>query len=132
MSDEHDADTAASTETEPDERPEESPDDSADETSDDSADETSDETSDSGDSDDSARLTKEQAMGQEDVPEDKQQAIEEEREKRLDPDNRPENAEVDNSDRDFDVKSGQFTDHETDEEIGPYNDPSAEDGEDEA
>ena len=120
MSDEHDADTAASTETEPDERPDERPD------------ETSDETSDPGDSDDSARLTKEQAMGQEDVPEDKQQAIEEEREKRLDPDNRPENAEVDNSDRDFDVKSGQFTDHETDEEIGPYNDPSAEDGEDEA
>ena len=86
----------------------------------------------STETDDSARLTKEQAMGQEDVPEDKQQAIEEEREKRLDPDNRPENAEVDNSERDFDVKSGQFTDHETDEEIGPYNDPSAEDGEDEA
>ena len=58
--------------------------------------------------------------------------IEAEREERLDPDNRPENAEVDNSDRDFDVKSGQFTDHETDEEIGPYNDPSAEDGEEEA
>ena len=132
MSDEHDADTAASTETEPDERPDESPEESTDESTDDSADETSDETSDSGDSDDSPRLTKEQAMGQEDVPEDKQQAIEEEREKRLDPDNRPENAEVDNSDRDFDVKSGQFTDHETDEEIGPYNDPSAEDGEDEA
>ena len=115
MSDEHDADTAASTEDEPDEG--------------------TDETSDAGDSDDSdgtARLTKEQAMGQEDVPEDKQQAIEEEREKRIDPDNRPENAEVDNSERDFDVKSGQFTDHETDEEIGPYNDPSAEDGEDEA
>lgn len=119
MSDEHDADTAASTETEPDE----------------STDETTDESGGSGDSDgsdESARLTKEQAMGQEEVPEDKQQAIEEEREKRLDPDNRPDNAEVDNSDRDFDVQSGQFTDHETDDEIGPYNDPSAEDGDDEA
>ncbi len=123
MSDEHDADTAASPETEPDN------------STDEGTDEGTDETSDAGDSDDSdgtARLTKEQAMGQEDVPEDKQQAIEEEREKRLDPDNRPENAEVDNSERDFDVESGQFTDHETDEEIGPYNDPSSEDGEDEA
>ena len=86
----------------------------------------------STETDDSARLTKEQAMGQEDVPEDKQQAIEKEREERLAADNRPENAEVDNSDRTFDVKSGQFTDHEKDDEIGPYNDPSADDGEDEA
>ncbi len=87
---------------------------------------------DSGDSDDGAQLTKEQAMGTEDVPEDKVEAIEAEREERLDPDNRPENSEVDNSERDFDVASGQFTDHDKDEEIGPYNDPNAEDGESEA
>ena len=86
----------------------------------------------STETDDSVRLTKEQAMGQEDVPEDKQQAIQKEREERLAADNRPENAEVDNSERTFEVESGQFTDHEKDDEIGPYNDPSAEDGEDEA
>ena len=42
-------------------------------------------------------------------PEDEEE-IEEERERRLDPDNRPENAEVDNTDRDFDAKKGRFTD----------------------
>ena len=94
--------------------------------------ESSDGSTDSGEDDDSVRLTKEQAMGQEDVPEDKQQAIQKEREERLAADNRPENAEIDNSDRTFDVSSGQFTDHETDDEIGPYNDPNAEDGDDEA
>lgn len=78
------------------------------------------------------QLTKEQAMGDEDVPEEKAQEIEAEREKRLAPDNRPDNAEIDNSDRDFDVASGQFTDHDTDEDLGPYNDPNAEDGESEA
>ena len=44
-------------------------------------------------------------------PEDKEE-IEEEREKRLDPDNRPDNAEVDNTDREFDPKKGMFTDDE--------------------
>lgn len=78
------------------------------------------------------QLTKEQAMGTEDVPEDKAEAIEDERRQRLDPDNRPDDAEIDNSQRDFDVASGQFTDHETDDEVGPFNDPNAEDGESEA
>ena len=44
-------------------------------------------------------------------PEDKEE-IEEEREQRLDPDNRPDNVEVDNTDRDFDAKKGMFTDAE--------------------
>jgi hypothetical protein len=48
--------------------------------------------------------------------------IEVEREKRLDPDNRPENAEVDNTDRDFDTTTGQFTDHEPDPDLGPFED----------
>jgi hypothetical protein len=60
------------------------------------------------------------------------QAVEEERGKRLDPDNRPENAEVDNTDRDFDVVKGQFTDSEDDPDIGPFNDPNSEEGEAEA
>ncbi|QIG41414.1 hypothetical protein G5V58_00285 [Nocardioides anomalus] len=34
------------------------------------------------------------------------------REERLDPDNRPENVEVDNTDRDFDAEKGMFTDSE--------------------
>ena len=49
-------------------------------------------------------------------------AIEAEREERLDPDNRPENAEVDNTDRDFDTTTGQFTDHEPDPDLGPFED----------
>ena len=44
-------------------------------------------------------------------PEDKEE-IEEEREQRLDPDNRPDGAEIDNTDRDFDAKKGMFTDAE--------------------
>jgi len=78
------------------------------------------------------KLTKEQALGNEEVPEERAQEIEAERDKRLDPDNRPDNAQIDNSDRDFDVASGQFTDHDTDDDLGPYNDPNAEDGESEA
>ena len=58
--------------------------------------------------------------------------IEQERQERLDPENRPTNAEVDNSARDFDIAAGQFTDHDKDEEIGPFNDPTAPDGEIEA
>lgn len=61
-----------------------------------------------------------------------EEQIEKERQERLDPENRPKNAEVDNSARDFDIASGQFTDHDKDEEIGPFNDPTAPDGEIEA
>ncbi len=41
-------------------------------------------------------------------PEDEIQEIEEERERRLDPDNRPENAQVDNTQRTF--EDGEFKD----------------------
>jgi hypothetical protein len=44
-------------------------------------------------------------------PEDAEE-IEEERERRLDPENRPEHVEVDNTQRDFDVEKGMFTDSE--------------------
>ena len=44
-------------------------------------------------------------------PED-QEEIEEDRQERLDPDNRPEGAEIDNTDREFDAKKGMFTDAE--------------------
>ena len=44
-------------------------------------------------------------------PEDEAE-IEEEREQRLDPENRPDNVEVDNTDRDFDPEKGMFTDSE--------------------
>jgi hypothetical protein len=43
-------------------------------------------------------------------PDDEVQEIEAERELRLDGDNRPENAEVDNTHRDFDSAAGKFTD----------------------
>src|SRR3954471_9963824 len=48
-------------------------------------------------------------------PADEEQ-IEEERERRLDPDNRPDNVEVDNTQRDFDVEKGLFKDSEGYEE----------------
>jgi hypothetical protein len=38
--------------------------------------------------------------------------IEKERKERLDPDNRPDGVEVDNTDRDFDAEKGMFTDAE--------------------
>ena len=44
-------------------------------------------------------------------PEDAEE-IEQERQERLDPENRPDNAEVDNTDRDFDATKGKFTDAE--------------------
>ena len=37
--------------------------------------------------------------------------LQRERAERLDPDNRPENAQVDNTERDFDVEKGMFTDN---------------------
>src|SRR3954447_3401924 len=57
--------------------------------------------------------------------EDTKQEMEEERERRLDPDNRPDGAEVDNTDRTFDVDRGQFTDSEEydESEPAPFSDP---------
>jgi hypothetical protein len=48
-------------------------------------------------------------------PEDAEE-IEKERKERLDPDNRPDNVEVDNTKRDFDVEKGMFEDSEGYEE----------------
>src|SRR5690349_18167996 len=57
--------------------------------------------------------------------EDTKQDMEEERERRLDPDNRPDGAEVDNTDRTFDHEHGQFTDSEDYDESAPapFSDP---------
>ena len=44
--------------------------------------------------------------------EEEQKEIEEERERRLDPENRPEGAEVDNTQRTFDTDDGKFDDDE--------------------
>src|SRR5207237_6265603 len=41
-----------------------------------------------------------------------EEEIEKERQERLDPDNRPDNVEVDNTQRDFDATKGMFTDSE--------------------
>ncbi len=45
------------------------------------------------------------------ISEEEKAEIEHTREQRLDPENRPENAEVDNTHRDFDADTGEFTDH---------------------
>ena len=53
------------------------------------------------------------------------QDMEEERERRLDPDNRPDGAEVDNTERTFDHERGQFTDSDDydESEPAPFSDP---------
>ncbi|HEX2895676.1 MAG TPA: hypothetical protein VHO29_16860 [Marmoricola sp.] len=59
-------------------------------------------------------------------PDDRtKQELEEERRQRLDPDNRPDGAEVDNTDRTFDTARGQFTDAEEYDasEPPPFSDP---------
>jgi hypothetical protein len=54
------------------------------------------------------------------VSEAEREQIEQERKERLDPDNRPDNAEVDNTQRDFDTEHGEFTDADHDEQLGPF------------
>ena len=57
-----------------------------------------------------------------DLSDEEKESMEKEREERLDPDNRPDNAEIDNTDRTFDATSGQFTDDEDDDGLGPFQD----------
>jgi hypothetical protein len=55
------------------------------------------------------------------VPEETIESIEAERQERLDPENRPDNAEVDNSERTFDADAGKFTDRDDySEDDKPY------------
>jgi hypothetical protein len=54
--------------------------------------------------------------------------IEAERQERLAPDNRPEDAEVDNSDREFDAEKGMYTDSEGYEQAEPKFPPMGEQG----
>ena len=61
-------------------------------------------------------------MSQEELDE-----IEAERKERTSSDNRPEGAEVDNTDREFDPVQGQFTDSEPDPSVGPFPAPGEED-----
>ena len=63
-------------------------------------------------------------------PDDVVEQIEEERERRLDPENRPDGAEVDNTHRDFDSEAGMFTDQPGYEKVAagekPYDDDAGE------
>jgi hypothetical protein len=63
-----------------------------------------------------------------DMSQEELDGIEAERQERTAAENRPEGAEVDNTDRDFDPVQGQFTDSEPDPDIGPFPDPSEEVG----
>jgi hypothetical protein len=49
----------------------------------------------------------------EEIPQEEIDEIEAERKRRLDPDNRPDMAEVDNTDREFDLERGEFVDSRT-------------------
>ena len=60
-------------------------------------------------------------------PED-QHEIEAEREQRLDPAHRPDDVEVDNTDRDFDSEKGMFTDSEGYEQAEARFPPAGEQG----
>ena len=53
-----------------------------------------------------------------------EEELEEERQRRLDPENRPEYTEVDNTGRTFDPISGTFEDDERDSTEAPFEDPS--------
>ncbi|MET1061110.1 MAG: hypothetical protein ABWX84_16030 [Nocardioides sp.] len=81
-----------------------------------------DEKTDDASTEDSGGVDTSSGTAGQDLSEEEIGEIEAEREKRLDPDNRPENAEVDNTDRDFDTTTGQFTDHEPDPDLGPFED----------
>ena len=73
---------------------------------------------------DTNRRLEEKDKHLDDVPEDR---LEEERAERLDPQNRPENVEVDNSDREFDPQTGHFKDDEDElPEQGPFETDAAE------
>jgi hypothetical protein len=65
-------------------------------------------------------------------PDDVVAQIEEERRRRLDPANRPEGAEVDNTHRQFDSEAGMFTDapgyRELPDDAKPYDDAAGEVG----
>ena len=61
----------------------------------------------------------------EEPDEETKQDIEEERARRLDPDNRPDDVEVDNTQREFDVDRGMFTDNDDydPDAPAPFSDP---------
>ena len=59
-----------------------------------------------------------------DAPELSEEELEEERKRRLDPENRPEYTEVDNTGRTFDPISGTFDDDDRDSPKAPFEDPS--------
>ena len=81
-------------------------------------------TEDTDDSSDSEHVRAEQPGAD---PEDAEQ-IEKERQERLDPDNRPEGAEVDNTGREFDAEKAMFKDAEGYEEAEAKFPPSGEQG----
>jgi hypothetical protein len=64
---------------------------------------------------------------QQDLSQQEIEEIENTREKRLEPDNRPENAEVDNSERTFDTERGHFTDADEYDDSEPPRFSDAED-----
>ncbi|ROR89890.1 hypothetical protein [Nocardioides aurantiacus] len=75
---------------------------------------------DDGGVDTDERAGRSQGIDTESEPdEDTKQEMEEERERRLDPENRPDNAEIDNTQRDFDVDRGKFTDRDDYDESDP-------------
>lgn len=73
--------------------------------------------------DDAGAPTNQPSAGDFEVSEEEREEIEAERAERLDPENRPDNVEVDNTGRTFDAERGQFTDSPPDDSIGPYNPP---------
>ncbi len=73
-------------------------------------------------SDDTAAGSERVLPGDVELSESEIKEIEEERQRRTAPENRPEGAEIDNTDRDFDPVEGQFEDSDH-ESVGPFNPP---------
>jgi hypothetical protein len=81
---------------------------------------------DNGGIDTDARAGRSLGIDPHEVPDEQtQREMEEDRRRRLAPENRPDGAEVDNTDRTFDDTRGQFTDSEDydDSEPAPFSDP---------
>ncbi len=73
-------------------------------------------------SDDAGGGTERVLPGDVELSESEVEEIEEERQRRTAPENRPDGAEVDNTDRDFDPVAGKFEDSDH-ESVGPFNPP---------
>lgn len=83
------------------------------------SDQTTDEAQDTGQAEEETEQTAEPTVGG-GGSDDPVEEIESDRRERLAPENRPANAEVDNTQRTFNTTTGKFEDSELDSDLGPF------------